>query len=176
MHKILNIDGYNCINRYIWEKKRVKLKKFQLPEIHAGWVRRDILESNFKDDVLNVSLNSSLAGLGSRQILSIITQIFWSEPNDVILLEEPELSLHPENQVLLHELFAEAISQGKQIICSSHSPFFILALSRIIKKNSLNLEDIAVHNQISKTGVHFFWLHFNPKSKCILLVLCMCIT
>jgi AAA15 family ATPase/GTPase len=127
-------------------------KKFQLPEIYAGYVGKGRLEANFKDGVTKTTLNSILAGLGSRQILSIITQIFWSDLNDIILIEEPEMSLHPENQVLLHELFAEAISQGKQIICSTHSPFFILALSRIIKKKLLNLDDIAVY-EIEK-GTH----------------------
>ncbi len=121
-------------------------EKFQLSNIRAGYTERNILESQFLDDTIGVSLNSALAGLGSRQILSVITQIFWSEPDSLIMIEEPEISLHPKNQVLLHELFAEAISEGKQIICSTHSPFFILALSKIIKKKLLNLDDVAVYH------------------------------
>jgi predicted ATPase len=121
-------------------------EKFQLSNIRAGYIGRNKLESEFHDDVLEVSMNSALAGLGSRQILSVITQIFWSEPESLIMIEEPEISLHPQNQVLLHELFAEAISEGKQIVCSTHSPFFVLALSKIIRKKLLNLDDIAVYH------------------------------
>ena len=127
------------------EKIREWANKFQLPDVRAGYVGKRTLESNFRDNILNVILNSTLAGLGSRQILSMITQIFWSESGDVIMIEEPEISLHPENQVLLHELFSEAISQGKQIICSTHSPFFVLALSKIVKKKLLTLDEIAVY-------------------------------
>jgi len=121
-------------------------EKFQLLDVRAGYIGRGLLQSTFKDRRLDVSLNSTLAGLGSRQILSIITQIFWSEPGSVILVEEPEISLHPENQVLLHELFSEAIAQGKQIVCSTHSPFFVLALSKIIKRKLLRVDDIAVYH------------------------------
>jgi len=136
-----------CFTREPEKAERVQkwAGKFQLPNIRAGYIVKRKLESNFRDDIANISLNSTLAGLGSRQILSIITQIFWSESGDTILIEEPEISLHPKNQVLLHELFSEAISQGKQIICSTHSPFFVLALSKIVKKKLLKPDQIAVY-------------------------------
>ena len=149
------------------EKSR-KIKKwadkFQLMDVRAGYRVKNILESNFRDDLLNVDLNSNLAGLGARQLLSIITQIFYSEPDDVIMIEEPEISLHPENQVLLHELFADAISEGKQIICSTHSPFFVLALSKIVKKKLLKVEDIAVyHVKKTKKGTEAIELQLNKN-------------
>lgn len=138
--------------------------KFQLPNIRAGYIGRGVLESNFTDKTLKVDLNSTLAGLGSRQILSIITQIFWSKPGSVIMIEEPEISLHPENQVLLHELFSEAICEGKQIICSTHSPFFVLAISKIVKKKLLELDKIAVyHVEKDKEGTHARYLKLNKQ-------------
>jgi len=146
------------------QKIREWANKFQLPDIRAGYVGRAILESNFRDDALDVILNSTLAGLGSRQTLSMITQIFWSETGDIIMIEEPEISLHPENQVLLHELFAEAISQGKQIICSTHSPFFVLALSKIVKKKLLKLDEIAVYEvEKGKQGTFVKTLELNKR-------------
>lgn len=153
-----------CFTRESEKTERIRkwANKFQLPEIRAGYVGKGKLESNFKDSILNINLNSTLAGLGSRQILSIIVQIFWSEYGDVIMIEEPEISLHPENQVLLQELFSEAISQGIQIICSTHSPFFVLALSKVIKKKLLTLDQIAVyHVQKSKEGTYIEPLKLN---------------
>ena len=135
---------------------------FQLNNVRAGYIVNNILESNFRDDQLGIDVNTTLAGLGSRQLLSIITQIFYSEPDDVIMIEEPEISLHPENQVLLHELFADAISEGKQIICSTHSPFFVLALSKIIKKKLLKVDDIAVYHVVKdEDGTDYVELKLN---------------
>lgn len=119
--------------------------EFQLSDITAGYGDGK-LESNFVDNIYNTELNSSLAGLGSRQVLPIIVQIFDSESGSTILIEEPEVSLHPESQVKINQLFAEAVSQGKQIICTTHSPFLILALSRIIKKGLATTDDIAVYH------------------------------
>ena len=139
-------------------------KKFHLHNIRAGLDRNYILASNFTDKIINVDLNTHLAGLGSRQILPIITQIFYSEPNDVILIEEPEISLHPNDQVLLHELFAEAVKEGKQIICTTHSPFLVLALSKIIKKGILDVDDIAVyHIRKTKEGTQVELMTLNEK-------------
>lgn len=62
------------------------------------------------------------------------------------MIEEPEISLHPESQVLLQDLLAEAIRDGKQIICSTHSPLLILALSTVIKNRRLSKDDVALYD------------------------------
>lgn len=123
---------------------------FQIPDITASYVGNYKIESNYIDEMFKINLNASLSGLGSKQIITIITQIIMSKKGDVILIEEPEMSLHPKNQVLLHRLFAEAVSQGKQIICTTHSPFFILSLSKIIKNKKLNLDDVAIYEVTKK--------------------------
>jgi AAA15 family ATPase/GTPase len=138
-------------------------QKFGLSQLRAG-LGELLFEANYRDDILNAQLNSTLAGLGTRQILAIITQLFWSKEGDTILIEEPETSLHPENQVLLYDLFSEAIMQGKQIICSTHSPFFVLALSKIIKDGKMNIDDILVyHIKKGKKGTEYDVLELNDK-------------
>ena len=118
--------------------------RFEINELHAGWRGSNELISEYLDPSFGVVLNLSSASQGSRQILSVITQLFWSEPGDIIMIEEPEISLHPGSQVLLTELFAEAIAEGKQIIITTHSEFLPLALRRPIKKDLLTLDDIAL--------------------------------
>ena len=120
--------------------------RFGINELHAGWRGANELISEYLDPSFGVVLNLSSASQGSRQILSIITQVFWSEPGDIIMIEEPEISLHPKSQVLLTELFAEAIAEGKQIIITTHSEFLPLALRRPIKKGLLTLDDIALYH------------------------------
>jgi len=136
-------------------------EKFGIGKIKAGWWG-EFLGSDFEDPILRVPLETALASYGARQLLTMITQMFWSKRGDVIMVEEPEISLHPENQVLLHELFSEAISQGKQIICSTHSPFFVLALSKIVKRRLLALDKIAVyHVEKREDGTHAKALKLN---------------
>lgn len=120
--------------------------RFGINELHAGWRGDDELISEYLEPICGVVLNLSSASQGSRQILSVITQLFWSKPGDIIMIEEPEISLHPRSQVLLTELFAEAISEGKQIIITTHSEFLPLVLRRPIKKELLGLDDIALYH------------------------------
>ena len=120
--------------------------RFGINELHAGWHGANELISEYLDPSFGVVLNLSSASQGSRQILSVITQLFWSEPGDIIMIEEPEISLHPGSQVLLTELFAEAIAEGKQIIITTHSEFLPLALRRPIKSGLLTLDDIALYH------------------------------
>lgn len=126
--------------------------RFSLFDLRAGMDKDYVLSSRFRDDKSNVLFNTFLSGLGAIQMLSIITQIFYSFAGDTILIEEPEITLHPKYQVLLHELFAEAIHDGKQIVCTTHSPFFVLAVSKIIRNNRAKLEDVMVYD-VSKTNV-----------------------
>jgi predicted ATPase len=80
----------------------------------------------------------------------MIVQLFWSKQNDILLIEEPETSLHPEAQIHLPELFAEVIREKKALILTTHSEFLILALSKPVKKGLINSNDIAIYS-LNKT-------------------------
>jgi len=144
------------------KKIRLWSAKFGLQSMLGGWWGNDQIGVDFEDPALKQVLELNLASFGTRQILTIITQIFWSQEGDTIMIEEPEISLHPESQVRLQELFAEAVRQGKQIICSTHSPFFVLALSRVVKKKLLSINDVAVyHVEKGRNGTQISNLKLN---------------
>lgn len=138
-----------------FSNKAKKIEKwadeFQIPQIWAAW-RGDEnkLKSGYRDSTLDVWLDLRSAGHGSRQILAVITQLFWSDWGDIIMVEEPEISLHPKAQAKLPELFADAINEGKQVIITTHSEFLPYALINAVGKgkgeNYLNAEDIAVYH------------------------------
>lgn len=68
--------------------------------------------------------NSDGLGEGIISIFSIIDAIYDSEPNTTIVIDEPELSLHPSLQRRLFNLLKRH-SHNRQIIISTHSPYFI---------------------------------------------------
>ncbi len=137
---IFRRPGYENIARkiIIWASK------FGMDEIKAGWWGGQNLSSDYIDPELQTRLNLALASQGSRQILTIITQLFWSKPGSVIMIEEPEISLHIEAQLELPKMFSEAIKEGKQIIVTTHSEHLILALKPLIVNGELKPEDVAI--------------------------------
>jgi len=88
--------------------------------------------------------NLNLASQGTRQVLSVIVQLFWAKPGSIVMIEEPELSLHPEAQDKLPALFAAAIRDGKQVMITTHSHYLLLALTKAVKAG-LPAKDIAIY-------------------------------
>jgi predicted ATPase len=135
----------------IADKVKSWAEKFQLRELYAGWIGEEGLKASFRDPKLpRARPNLADAGRGSRQVLSIITQIFFSETGSTILIEEPEASLHLGLLIDLMRLFGEAIKENKQIIITTHSPSIPSILKRCIKSKILHAKDVAIY-ELNKT-------------------------
>ena len=68
--------------------------------------------------------NSDGLGDGIVSILFIVDALYDSADGDVIVIDEPELSLHPSLQRKLSKLLFE-YSADRQIIVATHSPYFL---------------------------------------------------
>jgi predicted ATPase len=131
------------------EKEQLIVKwaeKLGLASFKAGWPGGNRLDSDYRDPILGTYLRTPLASYGARQILAVLAQLFASPPGSLLMIEEPEISLHPESQMLLPELFAEAIQRGVQVIITTHSIFLPLSLWRPISSKSLKHDQLAVYH------------------------------
>lgn len=77
-----------------------------------------------KINTSNSSHSSEGLGEGLVSLFFIIDALYDSEEGDTIVIDEPELSLHPSLQQKLSNLLAD-YSKNRQIIISTHSPYFI---------------------------------------------------
>lgn len=84
-------------------------------------------------------------GFGVSQILPILTALYNSKAGAVILLEQPEIHLHPKAQIELADIIVDAVKRRKiQVIIESHSEHFLTRIqTRVadgeISKNSTKL-------------------------------------
>jgi len=108
-------------------------EKFGIKNMWVGWDRSNYLTSDYADPYLGSAHKFPSLGYGSRQLLPIIAQLSYSNPSDVILIEEPEISLHPSYQRLLPVLFGRAVNEGKQILVTTHSSYFVLSLDLVLE-------------------------------------------
>lgn len=136
---------------------------FGLGRLKAGWARRQELQAGFTDPLTQTPLSLEYSGFGSQQILPIITQIFAAPKGSLVLIEEPEISLHPGAQIELIRLFGDAVRHGRQLIVTTHSQIVPLALAEL-EQFSLKPEDVTIYHLTRKEdSVAVQSLHVNEK-------------
>lgn len=88
----------------------------------------DLEFTPFGSHILPLHLSSSLV-----KSLSGIVIYFrhLAKKGDVIMIDEPELNLHPENQVRLARVLAKIANRGFNLIFSTHSDYILKELSNL---------------------------------------------
>jgi predicted ATPase len=69
-------------------------------------------------------------GTGASQVLPILALLLSRESGDVVLIEQPELHLHPGGQQYLADLFMEISKLGVQVIIETHSEYMVNRIRR----------------------------------------------
>lgn len=85
-------------------------------------------------------------GFGVSQILPVLTLCSYASPGSIIILEQPEIHLHPAVQAGLADVFIDAIKQRNiQIILESHSEHLLRRLQRRLAEEALEPSDVALY-------------------------------
>ena len=80
---------------------------------------------------------------GVRSLLDIGFYLKHSaKPGDLLMVDEPELNLHPENQRRVARLFARLVNVGIRVFVTTHSDYIIKELNTLIMLNQ-RTEDLA---------------------------------
>lgn len=58
-----------------------------------------------------------------------------AQPGDLLMVDEPELNLHPENQRRVARLFARLVNLGIKVFITTHSDYIIKELNTLIMLN-----------------------------------------
>ena len=93
-----------------------------LPEWSLDSIDANNLYISFKEGH-TIHTNAG-SGDGFINLFVILTSLYDAPPNSTIIIDEPEIALHPDvQQRLMQRLIFH--SKNKQIIISTHSPYFI---------------------------------------------------
>ena len=73
--------------------------------------------------------SEAFAGSGESAVVTVVRAVLGAKEGSLILLDEPEVSLHPgAQQQLLRFLLSQALKKKLQIVLSTHSPAMIRGL------------------------------------------------
>lgn len=101
------------------------------------------------------SHSSDGLGEGIVSIFAIIDALYDSAPGGMVVIDEPELSLHPSLQKRLSGLLAE-YAKDRQIVISTHSPYFVDLPSlangaHLVRLKSSQADGTSIHELSTKS-------------------------
>lgn len=70
-----------------------------------------------------------------------------AEPGDILMIDEPELNVHPENQRKIARLLARLVNAGLRIVISTHSDYIVRELNTLIMLNQTGAEELRRKHQ-----------------------------
>lgn len=147
----------------LWLAHRSKGKKLDIIEEVNHWFKEFNIAKNLRlapvgkthyyyyiveiiDKATGVVTNIADVGFGASQALPIIIESFYAPPESIILIEQPEIHLHPKAQSILGDLFLKAVSEGnKTFIIETHSEHILDRIRRRIAEKKISKDKIAIY-------------------------------
>lgn len=86
-------------------------------------------------------------GFGVSQLLPVLVLCYSAPEGSTLILEQPEIHLHPSVQAGLADVFIDAIrTRGIQVVLESHSEYLVKRLQRrIAEESGISNDDVALY-------------------------------
>lgn len=89
-----------------------------------------------KELVVKVSKDLTIdlynASSSIKQLAPLLLYLrYRARENNLLIIEEPEMNLHPESQVKLLEILAMLVNAGVKVLLTTHSPYFLAHLNNL---------------------------------------------
>lgn len=116
------------------------------------------IQYRFKETVIPIHRTSSTVS----ELAPIILYLkYLIEPGNILIIEEPEAHLHPENQRLMAKLLVRLIRAGVYVIITTHSDFLLDQLSNYLLLSTVPEEkrqpfDQELYLSIEELGAYVF--------------------
>jgi len=126
------------VSNWLWRMKvadRIEARQVGRSTRFELIVSHDGVEATIRD-----------VGIGLSQVLPVLTLAHFAPEGSTIILEEPEIHLHPLAQAVLAELFVETSKQRNiQFIVETHSEHLFRRLQTMIAEQRVGSEDCAMY-------------------------------
>jgi len=147
--------GYRRPSALFQEVIASKLKQMRLIdefEVRAISERREEYEVKVRTRGSSSLVDLPDVGFGVAQVLPVLVQSFYLPHNSIIIMEQPEIHLHPSAQSDLADVIIDAVNsreEGRdrsiQLIIETHSEDFLRRLLRRIAEDRIKREQVSAY-------------------------------
>jgi predicted ATPase len=126
-----------------WLKELGLIHDFEVEAIAEG---NNIYQVRVQKTPSSAKVLITDVGFGVSQILPVLVLCYYVPEGSIILLEQPEIHLHPSVQSGLADVFVDAMKNRKiQIIVESHSEHLLRRLQRRVADETITPEQTALY-------------------------------
>ncbi len=83
-------------------------------------------------------------GFGLTQVLPIVVAALSAQKNDLLLIENPEVHLHPAAQGAMGIFLSQVAAAGVQVVLETHSDHLLNGIRRAVKTGIVPCEDVSL--------------------------------
>lgn len=157
--------GYYCKSKPFEEIIALELKNMGLIDgfkVDPISKQRQEYEVNIKTRNSSDWVDLTDVGFGISQVLPVLVQCFYAPHGSIIIMEQPEIHLHPSAQAALADVMIDVINSkenGKdrniQLIIETHSEHFLRRLQRRIAEEKVEHSKASAYfADIGKSPAH----------------------
>jgi len=95
-----------------------------------------------------IELEHTATGIKYLGIFQVLSQNNYLNKSTVLILDEPEVHLHPKWQLEMAKIIVELVKNGVKVLVNSHSPYMIEALERYGEKAEIDMDFYLAENRI----------------------------
>jgi predicted ATPase len=119
------------------------IQEFRVEEIREGSNR---WQTQIKTSAGATEVPLTDVGFGVSQVLPVITFLQYVPEGSTVILEQPEIHLHPLAQAGLADVIIQAAEHRRvQVILESHSEHLLLRLQRRIAEEAISAADVKLY-------------------------------
>lgn len=133
-----SIYTFSMMDFFSDDVKRMDLSS-KISSIFGGVLAYDEEKSDFYLERNGYKLSSSniASGIKSLGVIDLLIKGGAIKPNALLILDEPEVNLHPKWQVDYCEVICELVERGVDVIVNTHSPYIIEALKHFCDQTNI---------------------------------------
>ena len=135
------VNNYPTLTRELYKQLKLELKKEdkleksfdllnKLKYLINGEMQISGDEIKFKRENKEFNVNAVATGIKSFGIIQLLIKNGYLSKDSVLILDEPEVHLHPKWQLEYAKIVVELVKNGVRVVVNSHSPYMIEALKR----------------------------------------------
>lgn len=174
LHDVMHSRYAIPIAKYIdWLNDLSEIKRAGRGEFHtfAEKLKRDLAHGVYKFDARTSDITfkpyqkkrdgKQTKSLGLHVTSSTVKSLFglWfyleyqAKPGNTLMIDEPELNIHPENQRKLARFFAALVNAGLNVVISTHSDYMVREFNSLIMLNQAGGDALMSKHNYEKNEV-----------------------